>query len=93
MTIMKITEQLEYQNTIIRPLREAIEKAGGTNVVAHKARISQARLKKILLQNNTMNIITLMKLCSALNIYLVFMNMSYQEGQFAYIPNQDDSKD
>ena len=74
MTMMRTDELREYHEKIIRPLIDSIEKAGGTDIVAHKARMSQARLKTILYKNHTMNVSTLMQLCSALNITLVFMD-------------------
>jgi len=75
MTMMRTDEQLEYHNKIIKPLIESIEKAGGTEVVARKAGMSQARLRTILHKNHTMNVATLMQLCSALNITLCFIDM------------------
>jgi DNA-binding phage protein len=78
MTMMKIYENREYHKTIIKPLIEAIEKAGGVEIIARKARISAARLKVILYKSYSMNVITLMHLCSALNITLVFMDMGYK---------------
>lgn len=75
MPMMRTDEKREYQQMIIKPLLESIERAGGVEVVARQAGMSQSRLKVILYKNNTMNVNTLMQLCSVLKITLVFMDM------------------
>jgi len=62
----------EYERTILIPLREAVEKAGGRIAVAKKMNIKANALQAILHKTNDMRISTLMKLCSTLNITFVF---------------------
>lgn len=74
-TNMQRVQQTEYERTILKPLRDAIEKAGGRKLIAKKTGIHASNLTLMLTGDHIMKIPTLMKLCSALNITLLFVDM------------------
>lgn len=73
---MEADRHREYQEKIVTPLRKAVEAAGGMDPVARKMGTCASRLKTVLYKHNNMTLTTLMSLCDALNITLVFMDMN-----------------
>jgi transcriptional regulator with XRE-family HTH domain len=74
-TNMERVKQTEYELTILKPLRNSIEKAGGRLALAKKIGVSTSNLTGILSGKHIMKIPTLMKICDAVGVTLVFMDM------------------
>lgn len=71
---MERVKQTEYEITILKPLRDAIEKAGGRLALAKKIGVSTSNLTGMLSGKHIMKIPTLMKICNAVGITLLFVD-------------------